>query len=1052
MPRAVSTLSWSAALETYVVVSPPSPEARALVPESPTWLAWLAEQSSFAFHGQSGSFTARLEAMQRGERYWYAYLRTGQKVRKKYLGKTADLTVARLEQVARLLQAERAGAVFPDTALPPRKAHHAPARTPLVVASLPAPHTLDRPVPVVEDYPAAAPALPAQPLLSTKLYVPRPPARLVPRSRLIERLRQGLSQTLILLCAPAGFGKTTLVAELLADCGVPAIWLSLDAEDNDPQRFLSALLAAFQTRDPAIGASVQALLSSPHGLQGLSLSAVFTQLAGDLASRSSGDFLLVLDDYHTITLEPLQHAIASLVDHCPPHLHLVITSRADPRLPLARLRARGQLCELRATDLQFDLAEAGSFLHTALERDLEPSTITTILSRTEGWIAGLQLTALLLQGQRTEAEVQRVLADALGTHRYLVEYLGEEVFSRQPEGVQTFLLHTCMLERFSAPLCAAVSGESEDESQALLSALEQANLFLVPLDAGGQWYRYHPLWASVLRVLLAQKLGAEGLAALYGRASRWYEQHDLPTEAIEAAIGAGEFERAVQLVEQLSPLLLDRSQYYTLRRWIEQLPREQWAVRPIVCLAYAWALFLSGASGAYVAPLQEAEKLFRGAQSRIGMGMVETLRALAALLWMDDREALRASQQALALVPDSDLRSRSLSTSILGGSHFLLGELELAWQRLVEARRLHEQSGSLPGLLVNMNLQANVLAAQGRLHEAAERYQQVIEAAAERRENAIDASIRQAGILYEWNAFERAEAHLAGILDESETLVASTFFARGALSLVYLVQARIRQARGEDEAVVALLRQAVTQARQRQHRRFLAQAQAAQVRFWLAHGQEEAVTRWCEAWVRTDDGVPSYGNEPGALTLARVLIARGEPEQALRRLSGFRALARTQGRLSSELEILVLCALAEDAQGQTAQAIQLLQQALGLAEPEGYVRLFVDEGVPMLGLLRQVASRWKGRRGSGYVRQLLTILQAEHPEQAGPLATLPVPLSQRERLILRQLAVGHSISEMAAALVVSPNTLKTQLSSLYRKLNVHSREEALAEALRLHLL
>src|SRR5436309_15569762 len=787
-------------------------------------------------------------------------------------------------------------------------------------------------------------------------------------------------------------------------------------------------------------------------MQGLSLSAVFTLLINDLTSRTSGEFLLVLDDYHTITLEPLQHAIAQLLEHCPPQLHLLITSRSDPLLPLARLRARAQLCELRATDLQFDLAEAGSFLHLALERDLEPSTLAAILGRTEGWIAGLQLTTLLLQGQRTEAEVRAFLAETLGTHRYLVEYLGEEVFSHQPEAVQSFLLHTCILPRFSAPLCAAVSGESLEESTARLSSLEQANLFLVPLDAGGEWYRYHPLWASVLRVLLVRTLGAAGVAALYGRASRWYEQHDLPSEAIEAAMQAKEFERAVQLVEQLSPLLLDRSQYYTLRRWIEQLPRELWAVRPIVCLAYAWALFLSGASDAYVAPLEEADRLFRGTQSRIGMGMVETLRALAALLWMDEREAQRASQQALALVPASDLRSRSLSTSILGGSHFLLGEMELAWQRLLEAHRLHEQSGSLPALLVNMNLQANVLAAQGRLHEAAERYQQVIEAAAERRENAIDASIRQAGIFYEWNAFERSEAHLAGILDESQTLVASTFFARGALSLVYLVQARIRQARGEDEAARALLRQAVTQARQRQHRRFLAQAQAAQVRFWLAHGQEEAVTRWRDAWVRSHDGAPSYEHEPGALTLARVLIGEGEPDQALRLLDGFRVLASTQGRLLSELEILVTSALAHSRGGQTDEALHTLQQALTLAEPEGYVRLFVDEGVPMLSLLRLALARGPGKPWARYARRLLSVLEAEHPEQVEQLAGLLVPLSGRERTLLRLLAAGRSTAEMADELVVSANTIKTQVSGLYHKLNVHSREEAIAEATRLHLL
>ncbi|TMC87390.1 MAG: hypothetical protein E6J22_17485, partial [Chloroflexi bacterium] len=296
MPKAVFALNWSAAEETYILSGPHSSEARSITPESPAWFTWLAERSSFAFHGQAGSYSARLEAVQRGEGYWYAYLRTGQKVRKKYLGKTTDLTLARLEQVARDLDAERA-----DTALPTRQEHHAPAQK-----------TMDGPAPVVVGHTATATAMPAQPLLSTKLYVPRPPARLVHRSRLIERLRQGLSQSLILLCAPAGFGKTTLVAEFLAEWGVPAVWLSLDAEDNDPQHFLSTLLAAFQTRDPSLGASVQAHLSSPHGLQGLSLSAVFTQLAGDLTSRTSGEFLLVLDDYHTITLEPLQHAIAQL--------------------------------------------------------------------------------------------------------------------------------------------------------------------------------------------------------------------------------------------------------------------------------------------------------------------------------------------------------------------------------------------------------------------------------------------------------------------------------------------------------------------------------------------------------------------------------------------------------------------------------------------------------------------------------------------------------------------------------------------------------------------
>jgi LuxR family maltose regulon positive regulatory protein len=308
-------------------------------------------------------------------------------------------------------------------------------------------------------------------------------------------------------------------------------------------------------------------------------------------------------------------------------------------------------------------------------------------------------------------------------------------------------------------------------------------------------------------------------------------------------------------------------------------------------------------------------------------------------------------------------------------------------------------------------------------------------------------------LCYEWNALPEAETLLAGVLAESPTLVASTFFARGVLSLVHLVQARIRQVRGEHQAVSRLLRQAVTIAQQRQQRRLLAQAQDAQVRFWLVNGQMEPVTRWRDAWVRADETTPRYEDEQGALTLARVLIAQGEPAEALRLLDGFRTLARTQGRMASELELLVLCALAKAAQGRTQEAVQVIEQALMLAEPEGYVRLFVDEGVPMLTLLRLMLSRRKkGRRGADYVHQLLGVLQAEHPEQAEPLAFQRVPLSQRERLILRGLAQGHSTAQLAADLVVSPNTIKAQRSHLYRKLNVHSRQQALDEAVRLRLL
>ena len=356
------------------------------------------------------------------------------------------------------------------------------------------------------------------------------------------------------------------------------------------------------------------------------------------------------------------------------------------------------------------------------------------------------------------------------------------------------------------------------------------------------------------------------------------------------------------------------------------------------------------------------------------------------------------------------------------------------------------------GLLLTTALEGNVLAQQGKLHEAAERYQQVRETTAEGREFAVEAAIRQAALRYEWNALEVAEALLVYALAESSALVGSTLLGRGVLSLAYALQARIRQARGEHEAASALFTQAVTVAQQQRHPRYLVQAQAVQVRFWLAHWQAEAVTRWCEGWADSYVPVPSYEEEPGTLTLARVLIALGEPEEALRLLDGLRTHARAQGRMGSELEILVTSALTHSSGGQTGLALCSLQQALVLAEPQGYMRLFVDEGVPMLTLLRLALARWPSKPGARYVRRLLSVLEAEHPEQAGPLPSMLVPLSGRERTILRRLAAGRSTAEMADELVVSPNTIKAQVSSLYRKLNVHSREEALTEAVRLHLL
>lgn len=1013
MPKSASyTLSWSAAAQRYTLAGLLSEDGPAPVVDTPAWFAWLADIPSFAFRGQTGSYTARQEAARRGGRYWYAYRRTGRKLSKKYLGKTADLTVIRLEQIAGMLQVKPA-----------------------------------------QVTPGAAPAPdPDIPLLATKVHVPQPSPHLVPRARLIERLQRGLEQTLILVSAPAGFGKTTLLAQWLAESRLPAAWLSLDADDDDPLRFVAAFLGALQTLDPALGASVRALLSAPQALQGLSLPAVSTLLINELASREAADLLIVLDDYHLITTPSIQRAIAALVDHCPPHVHMVIATRSDPGLALPRLRARGQLCEVRSADLQFDAAETSRFLRAALDVDLDPATIAAIEQRTEGWIAGLHLATLALRGRHTDAGVQAFLAAFTGSHRHIIDYLTDEVLARQPEAVQSFLLRTSVLERLSVPLCAAVTEEQEDASEAMLAALERANLFLTPLDERREWYRYHALWAEVLRVQLARRLGREAVAGLYARASRWYEQHDLPTEAVAAAINGDDFEHAIMLIEQSSIDLLARDQYLVLRRWIERLPADLWSARPLVCLIYAYSLFIGAEYETYAAPLREAERLYRQEANSIGVGMAQALRSLAATMRGDGRQALDYGREALTLLPEGNIL-RSLATVNLGVAYAQVGERMAAWRALAEAQTLLEHAGAVTGQLANRLQMGSLLAWVGRFREATEHYQWVIETAVLRRSYAIETMIRLAIVRYQQNELDDAEVLLARAIGEARETADDMLLARGVLSLGHLTQARIRQARGEPDAADALFEQAASLARQGVQRQYQRLTESWQARWWLAQGQMEAVQRWRETSDYQPGDAPIYEHEPAALTLARVLIAHGDTEEATRLLGGFLALAREQGRLGSELEILVLNALAAQAKGRLGEAAQTLHQVLGLAEPRGYVRLFVDEGPPMAALLRLVRARWRGRQhaGSSYVSKLLTILRAEQQRNGGP-APLPTPLSARERVVLRLLAAGRSIEEMSAELVVSPNTIKTQVGSLYRKLDVHSRDAAVAEAARLRLL
>ncbi len=514
MPKiAHYTLVWSPLHRAYELHESPGSGILEIVPESPAWLAWVSQISSFAFHGRNGSYTACKERKQRGEGYWYAYVRIGGKLTKRYLGRGIDLTLPRLEQVAQELWLDT-----PDTALQKERSHH-PAR-----------RQGDSPADRETRLALAGP--PTDPLLATKLHVPRPRPHLVHRPRLIQRLQQGMERALTLISAPVGFGKTTLLSNWLTSRAIPVAWLSLEPQDNEPVRFLSYLLAALQTYDPHLSTTRQVL---HYPLQPPLLEAMLTLLINDLltgGATAQEHFVLVLDNYQVVTLESIHHVLSFLLEHLPPHMHLVLATSEDPPLPLAQLRGRDDVLELRASDLRFTQEEAATFLIEVMGLPLSTEESALLQARTEGWITGLQLAAISLQGRD---DAGAFITAFSGSDHYVVDYLLEEVLNRQSAAIQDFLLQTCILDRLSAPLCDAV--REQGGSRALLDFLERANLFLVALDDERQWYRYHRLFAEALRQRLQQTAPAL-VPGLHLRASRWFEQHRLFAEAASHALAA----------------------------------------------------------------------------------------------------------------------------------------------------------------------------------------------------------------------------------------------------------------------------------------------------------------------------------------------------------------------------------------------------------------------------------------------------------------------------------------------------------------------------------
>ena len=910
------------------------------------------------------------------------------------------------------------------------------------------------------------------PLLETKLYVPGPPRGLVPRPRLSQRLDRGTTSKLMLISAPAGFGKTTLLTEWLAagPAGPAgerlAAWLSLDRADNDPASFWTYVIAALQTVAPGVGESALALLQAP---QPPPIETVLTALLNDLGA-STGDIVLVLDDYHVIDARDVQDAMAFLLDHLPPRLHVVIASRTDPALPLARLRARGELVETRAAELRFTPDEAAAYLNEMMGLELTARDVAALEGRTEGWIAALQLAALSMQGRD---DVAGFIAGFAGDDRYVVDYLAEEVLQRQPEHVQAFLLQTSILGRLSGPLCDAVTGQGG--GKAMLEALDRGNLFLVPLDDRRRWYRYHHLFADVLQARLLDER-PDQIPDLHRRASAWYQQNGEPAAAIGHAVAAGDFERAADLVELAIPAMSRTRQEATVRGWLETIPGEMVRVRPVLSVGFAGALLSGGELEGVESRLRDAERwldvttgidarsVARSAEMVVAdeeeyrrlPGMIALYRAALALARGDVPGTVRHARRALEVALADDHLCRAGASGILGLASWASGDLEAGHSAYAECMTGLRRAGHIADTFGCAIALADIRLVQGRLGEAMRTYEQALQRASEQGgpvlRGTADMYVGMSGVHRERNDLHAATQQLlrSQELGEHTGLPQNRYRWRVAM-------ARIRQAEGDLDGALDLLNEA--------ERVYLGDffpnvrpVPALRARIWIAQGSLGEALGWArEQGLSVDDDL-SYLREFEHITLARVLMARYQDEraqrsvhEAIRLLDRLLRAAEEGERAGSVIEIGVLRALAYQRHGDIPAALSCLERAVTQAEPEGYVRVFADEGPPMASLLR-VAARQQA--GGNYVRRLLAaVTETEtETEQNGPVKqALIEPLSERELDVLRLLGTELDGPAIARELMVSLNTVRTHTKHIYAKLAVTNRRAAVRRAAELDL-
>jgi len=922
-------------------------------------------------------------------------------------------------------------------------------------------------------------------LIHTKLRLPFIRPGLVSRPRLQEQITQGLCGPLTLITAPAGFGKTTLVASCIAGCGMPVAWLSLDKNDNQTERFLSYLIAALQEADNTIGSEAARLLAAS---QEPPAETILTNLINDL-DIAHKEIILVLDDYQSISSQAVHEAVTFLLQHCPNTLHMVIATRSDPPLPIARLQGRGQMVELRAADLRFTELEAAQFLNDVMGLHLDTGSVLALAERTEGWIAGLQMAALSMRDRK---DVLGFIEGFSGTNRYILDYLLEEVLANQLQEIQRFLLCTSVLERLTGPLCDALlkdeGGRMKDEvgrpsfipspspgqtlhpSSIILDYLERANLFLVPLDDERQWYRYHHLFADLLRTQLQKSLGDQGVARLHLRASEWHEQNGSILEAIHHASMAPDDVMVERLIEENYLEMMNRGEMSWMRFWMGKLSKELVYSRPWLCIYEAQ-------SHAWFGELDEAHRLLEEAEKRIQilapgaqamLGHFSYIRSRVAAMRGDIHRAIELCLVARKLIPASNLGLQLDISMTLGYEYFLNGDYGNASPSLRETIRSCASIGSIINTVAANCVMARLHAVQGLLKKSYDLYQiaaQLIpEASGQHLGAKAVVEVGIADVLCEWNDLDAALVHLKQGLDLMPWWGKADDFV-----LAYITLARIHLAQANKSDALEAVEKAIQLI---QTRGVFSEArnavEIAQVKLWLAQGDLQAAHRWAASQEERSGSGDRFGfeNELTHMAQARVFIAQNRPNEAIGLLSHLEETARSAGRMGRIIEILLLQALALREIGDSEHAILALTKSLALAEPGGYVRVFLDEGRPMQLLLAQ----WLAHAGASPLREyaihLLSQFDAEPHvvtaavEKVSPTGdpsassgqALVEPLSQRELEVLHLIALGRTNQEIARQLIVAPGTVKAHTASIYRKLDVANRTEAVRRARDLGIL